>query len=285
MAMRSMLSSVKIPMARALRCNISPLVMGILNVTPDSFFDGGKHHTMEGALDHALRMIEEGADIIDIGGESTRPYADPVPEEEELRRIVPVIEALRASSDILISVDTYKAGVADAALCAGADIINDISGLTYDDAMAQVVARNDAWVVIMHIKGTPRNMQVDPHYDDVVAEISEFLRLQMDHAVRAGVDPEKIIIDPGIGFGKRVEDNLRILKMLGEFKKLGRPVLIGTSMKSFIGKAAGLPIEERVEGTLASLAVALMNGADILRVHDVKKAKKVLMTVKAVMDA
>ena len=285
MAMRSMLSSVKIPMARALRCNISPLVMGILNVTPDSFFDGGKHHTMEGALGHALRMIEEGADIIDIGGESTRPYADPVPEEEELRRIVPVIEALRASSDILISVDTYKAGVADAALCAGADIVNDISGLTYDDAMAQVVARNDAWVVIMHIKGTPRNMQVDPHYDDVVAEISEFLRLQMDHAVRAGVDPEKIILDPGIGFGKRVEDNLRILKMLGEFKKLGRPVLIGTSMKSFIGKVAGLPIEERVEGTLASLAVALMNGADILRVHDVKKAKKVLMTVKAVMDA
>ena len=285
MAMRSMLSSVKIPMARALRCNISPLVMGILNVTPDSFFDGGKHHTMEGALDHALRMIEEGADIIDIGGESTRPYADPVPEEEELRRIVPVIEALRASSGILISVDTYKAGVADAALRAGADIINDISGLTYDDAMAQVVARNDAWVVIMHIKGTPRNMQVDPHYDDVVVEISEFLRLQMDHAVRAGVDPEKIIIDPGIGFGKRVEDNLRILKMLGEFKKLGRPVLIGTSMKSFIGKVAGLPIEERVEGTLASLAVALMNGADILRVHDVKKAKKVLMTVKAVMDA
>lgn len=285
MAMRSMLSSVKIPMARALRCNISPLVMGILNVTPDSFFDGGKHHTMEGALDHALRMIEEGADIIDIGGESTRPYADPVPEEEELRRIVPVIEALRASSDILISVDTYKAGVADAALCAGADIVNDISGLTYDDAMAQVVARNDAWVVIMHIKGTPRNMQVDPHYDDVVAEIREFLRLQIDHAVRAGVDPEKIIIDPGIGFGKRVEDNLRILKMLGEFKKLGRPVLIGTSMKSFIGKAAGLPVEERVEGTLASLAVALMNGADILRVHDVKKAKKVLMTVKAVMDA
>lgn len=285
MAMRSMLSSVKIPMARALRRNISPLVMGILNVTPDSFFDGGKHHTMEGALDHALRMIEEGADIIDIGGESTRPYADSVPEEEELRRIVPVIEALRASSDILISVDTYKAGVADAALCAGADIVNDISGLTYDDAMAQVVARNDAWVVIMHIKGTPRNMQVDPHYDDVVAEISEFLRLQMDHAVRAGVDPEKIILDPGIGFGKRVEDNLRILKMLGEFKKLGRPVLIGTSMKSFIGKVAGLPIEERVEGTLASLAVALMNGADILRVHDVKKAKKVLMTVKAVMDA
>lgn len=285
MAMRSMLSSVKIPMARAFRCNIYPLVMGILNVTPDSFFDGGKHHTMEGALDHALRMIEEGADIIDIGGESTRPYADPVPEEEELRRIVPVIEALRASSDILISVDTYKAGVADAALCAGADIVNDISGLTYDDAMAQVVARNDAWVVIMHIKGTPRNMQVDPHYDDVVAEIREFLRLQIDHAVRAGVDPEKIIIDPGIGFGKRVEDNLRILKMLGEFKKLGRPVLIGTSMKSFIGKAAGLPVEERVEGTLASFAVALMNGADILRVHDVKKAKKVLMTVKAVMDA
>lgn len=240
---------------------------------------------MEGALDHALRMIGEGADIIDIGGESTRPYAQPVPEEEELRRIMPVIEALRASSDILISVDTYKADVAAAALKAGADIVNDISGLTYDDTMAHVIADNDAWAVIMHIKGTPRNMQVDPHYDDVVKEVSQFLRERMEHAVRAGMDPEKIIIDPGIGFGKRVEDNLRILKMLREFKKLGRPVLIGTSMKSFIGKITGLPVEERVEGTLASLAVALMNGADILRVHDVKKAKKVIKTVKAVMDA
>ncbi len=259
--------------------------MGVLNVTPDSFFDGGKHHTMEGALDHALLMIEEGADIIDIGGESTRPFADPVPEEEELGRVIPVIERLRGNSDVLISVDTYKAGVASEALKAGADIVNDISGLTYDEDMAGVVARNDAWVVLMHIKGTPRNMQADPHYDDVIAEISDFLLGRIDHAVRAGIDPEKIIVDPGIGFGKRVGDNLRILKMLREFKKLGRPILIGTSMKSFIGKITGLPVEERVEGTLASLAVALMNGADILRVHDVKKAKKVLMTVKAVMEA
>ncbi len=240
---------------------------------------------MEGALDHALRMIGEGADIIDIGGESTRPYAQPVPEEEELRRVIPVIEALRANSDIFISIDTYKADVANAALKAGADMVNDISGLTHDDAMAQVIADNDAWAVIMHIKGTPRNMQVDPHYDDVVEEIRQFLLERVDHAVRSGIDPEKIVLDPGIGFGKRVEDNLRILKMLREFKKLGKPVMIGTSMKSFIGKITDLPVEERVEGTLASLAVALMNGADILRVHDVKKAKKVIKTVKAVMDA
>lgn len=272
-------------MSRALRRDTFPLVMGILNVTPDSFFDGGKYWTMEEALDHALAMIDDGADIIDVGGESTRPYAEALPEKEELRRVIPIIEKLRARSDVLISVDTYKAVVAKKALGAGADIVNDISGLTFDQDMADVIATSGGNVVIMHIKGRPRNMQENPHYDDVVSEVKEFLRERINYALQHGVDEQKIIVDPGIGFGKRTEDNLRILKMLRDFKELGRPVMIGTSMKSFIGKVTGdhLP-GARAEGTLATLAVSLMNGADILRVHDVKGARKVLMTVKAVMD-
>lgn len=279
-----MLSS-GIPMAWAFQCKTTPVIMGILNVTPDSFSDGGRHRSTEDAVDHARLMIEEGADIIDVGGESTRPFSEPVAEKEEIRRVIPVIERLHDIPGAFISVDTYKANVAREALKAGADMVNDISGLTYDDAMAGVIAGNDAHAVIMHIKGTPRNMQENPWYDDVVGEISAFLHERVEYAVRSGVDREKIVIDPGIGFGKRVEDNLRILKMLRAFHELGRPVLIGTSMKSFIGKLTDMPLEERVEGTLASLAVAIMNGADVLRVHDVRGAKKVLKIVKAVMDA
>ncbi|HNT43099.1 MAG TPA: dihydropteroate synthase [Syntrophorhabdaceae bacterium] len=272
-------------MAWAFQCKTTPVIMGILNVTPDSFSDGGRHRSTEDAVDHARLMIEEGADIIDVGGESTRPFSEPVAEKEEIRRVIPVIERLHEIPGAFISVDTYKANVAREALKAGADMVNDISGLTYDDAMAGVIAGNDAHAVIMHIKGTPRNMQENPWYDDVVGEISAFLHERVEYAVRSGVDREKIVIDPGIGFGKRVEDNLRILKMLAAFKELGRPVLIGTSMKSFIGKLTDMPLEERVEGTLASLAVAIMNGADVLRVHDVRRANKVLKIVKAVMDA
>lgn len=279
-----MLSS-GIPMAWAFQCKTTPVIMGILNVTPDSFSDGGRHRSTEDAVDHARLMIEEGADIIDVGGESTRPFSEPVAEKEEIRRVIPVIERLHEIPGAFISVDTYKANVAREALKVGADMVNDISGLTYDDAMAGVIAGNDAHAVIMHIKGTPRNMQENPWYDDVVGEISAFLHERVEYAVRSGVDREKIVIDPGIGFGKRVEDNLRILKMLRAFHELGRPVLIGTSMKSFIGKLTDMPLEERVEGTLASLAVAIMNGADVLRVHDVRGAKKVLKIVKAVMDA
>jgi dihydropteroate synthase len=259
--------------------------MGILNVTPDSFSDGGRHVTVRDAVDHAERMIEDGADIIDIGGESTRPFSDPVGEDEELSRVIPVIEKVRDISDIPISVDTYKASVAHEALKAGADIINDISGLTYDDRMASVIAEHAAYAVIMHIRGTPKNMQEDPVYEDVIAEIMAFLRRQVAYAAHAGVDPRKIIVDPGIGFGKRAEDNLKILKMLHIFKELDRPLLIGTSMKGFIGKVTDSPLEERREGTLATLAVACMNGADIFRVHDVGPARKVLKMVKAVMDA
>ncbi|MHB8108500.1 MAG: dihydropteroate synthase [Syntrophorhabdaceae bacterium] len=259
--------------------------MGILNITPDSFSDGGRHRKMEDARGSALRMIDEGVDIIDIGGESTRPFAEPVSEKEELERVIPVIENIRALSDIPLSIDTYKAAVAYEALRAGADIVNDISGLTYDHAMARVIAENKAGAVIMHIRGTPRNMQKDPHYDDVIAEIMRFLRDQVKYAIDRGFDSNGIIIDPGIGFGKRIEDNLRILKHLQEFKSLGKPVLVGTSMKSFIGKLTEFPLEERVEGTLASIVIALMNGADIIRVHDVKKASRVLKVTKAVMDA
>jgi dihydropteroate synthase len=279
-----MLSS-EIPMARALRHKTTPVIMGILNVTPDSFSDGGRYRSVEEALDHARLMIDEGAGIIDVGGESTRPFSEPVAEKEELHRVIPVIERLHDMPGAFISVDTYKANVAREALKAGADMINDISGLTYDDAMAGVIAEHDAHAVIMHIKGTPRNMQENPRYDDVIGEITGFLRERVEYAVRSGVDREKIIVDPGIGFGKRVEDNLRILKMLAVFKGLGRPVLIGTSMKSFIGKLTDMPLEERVEGTLASLAVAIMNGADVLRVHDVRRTNKVLKIVKAVMEA
>jgi len=272
-------------MARAPWCKSTPVIMGILNVTPDSFSDGGRYQSVEEAFDHARLMIEEGADIIDVGGESTRPYSEPVAEKEELNRVIPVIEKLHGIPGALISVDTYKANVAREALKAGADWVNDISGLTYDAAMAGVIAEKDAYAVIMHIKGTPRNMQENPHYDDVAGEIRGFLQERIEYAVRMGIDRKKIIVDPGIGFGKRVEDNLRILKMLREFKKLGCPVLVGTSMKSFIGKITDMPLEERVEGTLATLAVALMNGADIVRVHDVRKARKVLNMVKAVMEA
>lgn len=279
-----MLSS-GIPMAWAFQCKTTPVIMGILNVTPDSFSDGGRYRSVEEAVDHARLMIEEGADIIDVGGESTRPYSEPVAEKEELHRVIPVIERLHEIPGAFISVDTYKASVAREALKAGADMVNDISGLTYDNAMAGVIAENDAYTVIMHIKGTPRNMQENPRYDDVIGEIREFLHERVEYAVLSGVDREKIVVDPGIGFGKRVEDNLRILKMLDAFKELGRPVLVGTSMKSFIGKITDMPLEERVEGTLASLAVAIMNGADVLRVHDVRRARKVLKIVKAVMEA
>jgi dihydropteroate synthase len=259
--------------------------MGILNVTPDSFYDGGKHNKEEQAVEHAMRMIEEGADIIDVGGESTRPNADPVNIDEELQRVIPIIEKIRARSDVFISIDTYKAQVAHEGCSAGANIINDISGLTFDTEMAPLAGRLGVYVVIMHIKGTPKDMQKDPHYDDVVSEISDFFRRQMEVARQSGIAEDRIILDPGIGFGKRVEDNLKILKLLGEFKKLGRPLLIGTSMKSFIGYVTDSSVEERSEGSLASTVVSVMNGADILRVHDVKKTRKAVKLVHAIMQS
>ena len=261
-----------------------PLIMGILNVTPDSFYDGGKFYPQDVAVEHALRLIDEGADIIDVGGESTRPYSDVTPAEEELRRIIPVLKAIRARSSVFLSIDTYKAAVADEALDAGADMINDVSGLTFDPALGDVAARSGVPVVIMHTKGKPKEMQVSPHYDDPIQEIKESLADRVQFAKQCGIDDQNIILDPGIGFGKRVEDNLLIIKELHRFKELGYPVLIGTSMKGFLGKLAGSPDpEERTEGTLASIALSLWNGADIVRVHDVKKARKVAAFVRAVM--
>jgi dihydropteroate synthase len=263
-----------------------PLVMGILNVTPDSFYDGGRHYAPEAAIEHGLRLIQEGADILDVGGESTRPYSDATPVEEELGRIIPLVRAVRARSDVFISVDTYKARVAREAIDAGADMINDVSGLCFDSGMARVAADAQVPVVIMHMKGTPKEMQVEPRYDDVIGEIRKFFVERIAFARQCGIDEENIILDPGIGFGKRLGDNLMIIKELRRFKELGRPVLIGTSMKAFIGRLAGSPDpEERTEGTLASVALCLWNGADIVRVHDVKKAKRVATLVQAVMKA
>jgi dihydropteroate synthase len=262
------------------------LIMGILNVTPDSFYDGGRFYSRDAAIEHGLRMIDEGADIIDVGGESTRPYSEVTPLDVELERVIPVIRAIKERTGAFVSIDTYKAEVARAALEAGADMINDVSGLTFDDAMADLAASSGVPVAIMHIKGTPQDMQVAPRYDDVVREIMEFFAERITVAKERGIAEENIILDPGIGFGKRLVDNLTIIRELGRFKELGRPILIGTSMKSFLGKLAdSSDPEERVEGTLASIALALWNGADMVRVHDVRKAKKVSVLVHAVMHA
>ena len=270
-------------MQRKLLCSEKPLIMGVLNVTPDSFSDGGKFLDSKTAVSRALQMVEEGADIIDVGGESTRPFSQRVSTCEELKRVIPVIEAIRANSNVVISVDTYKAEVAKEAHDAGADMINDISALVFDPDMAETAAALGMYVVMMHMKGTPEDMQTDPHYEDVLGEVSQFLKARMMAAVDRGVKEENIILDPGIGFGKRVEDNLRIIKGLRVLKDLGRPILVGTSRKTFIGKVTDSPVDDRTEGTLASVALSIWNGADIVRVHDVGKARKVAMFVDAVI--
>lgn len=261
-----------------------PIIMGILNVTPDSFFDGGKFFSKSQAIDHALRMSDEGADIIDVGGESTRPGSEPTSLDDELRRVVPVIEGIRKHSDVPLSIDTYKADVAKAALDAGVDMVNDISALSFDTRMAGVVAETGVPVVMQHIKGTPRDMQKDPSYVDVTGEIKAFFVERIAFATAQGIDVENIIIDPGIGFGKRLRDNLTIIRELGKLKELGRPLLIGTSMKTFIGRILGTDnVAERAEGTLASVAISLWNGADMVRVHDVARTKKVVLFMRALM--
>lgn len=258
------------------------LIMGIVNVTPDSFSDGGRFLDRDRAVEHALRLVDEGADIIDIGGESTRPGAQPVPLEEELRRVIPVVKELRRLSDVPISVDTYKAEVARQALEAGANIVNDISALRFDPQMARVVAEHDAYVVLMHMQGTPQTMQDNPHYDDVIQDILAFLKERIEVAIDAGIKREKIIIDPGIGFGKLLEHNLEILRRLGELRALGRPILIGPSRKSFIGQLTGLPVDQRLEGTIASVVVGVLHGAQIVRVHDVAPVRRALQIVDAI---
>jgi dihydropteroate synthase len=238
-------------------------IMGILNITPDSFSDGGLFYTKDTAVDHALKMYDEGADIIDIGGESTRPGAESVSLEEEMKRVIPVIEELAKKLPIPLSIDTYKSRIAQAALSAGASLVNDISGLKFDPEMSAVVAGYKVPVVIMHIKGTPKNMQKNPSYTALIPEIMDYLRGGLKIARDAGIAEDNIIIDPGIGFGKTVEHNLEIIKRLDEFR-------IGPSRKSFIGKILNdLPVTERLEGTAAAAAIGILNGANIIRVHDI----------------
>jgi len=258
-------------------------IMGILNVTPDSFTDGGIFFRKDSAIEHGLRMVEDGADIIDIGGESTRPGSDSVGYQEELSRTMPVIEELARRVNVPLSIDTYKADVAKRALDAGASMVNDISGLRFDPEMAGVVAEYKVPVVVMHIKGTPKNMQVNPEYEALIPEILDYLRESIKLAVDAGIKEDMIIIDPGIGFGKTFEHNLQILKDLHEFTLLEKPLLIGPSRKAFLGKILGnAPTSERLEGTAAAVAISIMNGAHIVRVHDVKEMVKVARVTDAV---
>ncbi len=255
------------------------LIMGILNVTPDSFSDGGLFNNLDAAVAQAKKMISDGADLIDVGGESSRPGSEPLTEKEELARILPVVTRLVDEISVPISIDTYKPVVADVCLKAGAHLINDITGLT-DPTMRKIAAENNVPVVIMHMQGTPKVMQQNPAYQDVLRDIKSFFQKQIVAAQKAGV--QQIIIDPGIGFGKTVEHNLQILKHLESFKTLGCPILVGPSRKSFIGTITGLPVNERLEGTIAAVTVAVMNGAHIVRVHDVKECRRAIQIVDAI---
>lgn len=255
------------------------LVMGVLNVTPDSFSESGTNYDPGDAREAALRMIEAGADILDIGGESTRPGADPVSLAEELRRTIPLVEAL--AGEVPVSIDTYKSEVASVALDAGARIINDISGLRADPGMAGLAARREVPVIIMHMQGEPRNMQENPVYDDVVADICRFLRERAACAEESGVPRDRILVDPGIGFGKTVGDNLQIMNRLDEFASLPYPLVLGTSRKRFIGAVLDRPVDRRLMGTAATLAFAVAKGADVVRVHDVEQMVEVVRMADA----
>lgn len=255
------------------------IMMGVLNVTPDSFSDGGLFIDTDKAVEHAKQMANDGAEIIDVGGESTRPFSEPISEEEELKRITPIIQRLINETNVSISIDSYKPKVAEECLKLGVHLVNDITGLKNKE-MIKVVAKYKVPVVIMHMKEMPKNMQENPTYNDVVKEIKEFFNERINEAKKAGVND--IIIDPGVGFGKTTEHNLQILKRLSEFKDFGYPILVGPSRKSFIGDITGLPVNERLEGTLAAISIAIMNGASIIRVHDVKECKRAVQIADAI---
>jgi dihydropteroate synthase len=258
--------------------------MGVVNVTPDSFFDGGLYFEPARAIERALELAAEGADIVDIGGESSRPGAHPISAKEEKKRILPVIEVLREKKNVLISVDTTKAEVAEAAVAAGADIINDISAGRFDPQILRLAAESGAGLVLMHMKGTPRTMQAEPRYEDVVAEVRSFLEERIAAAEAGGVARESLIIDPGIGFGKKLEHNLALLNNLGSLVELGRPVLVGISNKSFIGKILNLEPQDRLEGTVAAAVVSLLHGASILRIHDLKAVKRAVTVAESILS-
>ena len=261
-----------------------PLLMGIVNVTPDSFSDGGQFLAQQAAVDHAMKLATEGADILDVGGESTRPGADEVPLDEELRRVIPVIEQLVKLTTVPISVDTSKAEVARHALRAGACIVNDISGLLFDPDMIAVCRQSRCGVSVMHIQGTPRTMQAEPHYDDVVGEICEYFAERLATLEQAGIAPERIVLDPGIGFGKTAQHNLEILSNVSAFQALGRPVLIGHSRKRFLKKLIQREVDERLFGTVGVTLALARQHVDLVRVHDVAANRDALAAFQAVCE-
>ncbi|MCX6567414.1 MAG: dihydropteroate synthase [Candidatus Aminicenantes bacterium] len=258
-------------------------VMGVLNVTPDSFFDGGRYFDSFRAAEHGLRLAAEGADIIDIGGESSRPGSDPISAEEEIRRVVPVVSSMRAQTRILISVDTTKYETARAALDAGADIINDISSFGMDPRLLTLAAESGAGFILMHMRGVPKTMQASPRYGDVRAEVRAFLAEKLEIAAAYGIAAECLAVDPGIGFGKRLEDNCALIRNLASIAELGRPVVVGVSRKSMIGKILDVPPEERLEGSIAAAIVSLTRGAHILRVHDVQSTCRAVRVADAIL--
>lgn len=261
-------------------------VMGILNATPNSFFEGSRVSTLDIAVEKAIKMIESGADILDIGGESTRPGSDPVDVDEEISRVVPLVKEIRRRNEnILISVDTYRSKTAEEAIKAGADIINDISGLTFDNNMAEVVRKYNVPIIIMHIKGTPKNMQNNPHYDDVIGEMKEFFRKQIDYALSMGIKEDKIMLDPGIGFGKLYEHNIEAMRKIESFYEFDMPILLAVSRKATIGKAiGGLPAEERLEGTIAVSCYAAYKGIEMIRVHDVLENYRAIKMIEVLKN-
>ncbi len=271
--------------ARGRKLDLPPArVMGVLNVTPDSFSDGGRFIDTENAVEQGLRMAREGADFIDVGGESTRPFSEPLSAAEEKERVIPVIEEIRRRTECLISVDTYKSDVAAEALEAGAHIVNDVYAMRYSEDMAEVVRQYDAGIVLMHMKGTPQDMQIEPDYDNMLKEVYLFLRERGEAALEAGIPAENIMVDPGIGFGKRLCDNLEIVRNAGAFSSLGYPVLIGPSRKGFIGQITGRPVTERLSGTVAVSALAACAGAHVLRIHDVEEVLSGIRMAEAVRN-
>jgi len=267
--------------SRRLDLSQTPVMMGIVNTTPDSFSDGGKFLDPSEAVDQALRLQAEGAGILDVGGESTRPGATPVPENEEVRRVLPVIEKIVARSPLPISVDTTKAEVARLALAAGAEIVNDISGLTFDPRMQEVCAEAQAGILCMHIQGTPQTMQHAPTYSDVVTEVAGFLRQRLEELRRAGIPPERVALDPGIGFGKTAAHNLQLLRHIRPLRELGRPLCIGHSRKRFLQKLLGREVDERLFGTVGVSVAAALQGAELIRVHDVAASRDAITACRA----
>ena len=261
------------------------LIMGILNITPDSFSDGGDFFEKNIAIDRALEMVEQGADIIDIGGESTRPFSDSVSLKEEISRVIPVIEGICKESDVCISIDTTKSKVASESLEAGASIINDISAMEIDSLMVDVALKFNCPIVLMHMKGIPKNMQDNPQYQSLISDIKEYLLARIDFVVSKGIDRNKIIIDPGIGFGKTVENNFEIINNLDQFVKMNFPVLLGASRKSFIGVSLNLPENDRLEGSIAANIIGLQKGAKIFRVHDVVETNRAMVIANKIFNS